>query len=300
MNLDLFTRSGLSLERLRSFCLVATVESFTKAAEGDPNRQTLYSRQIKDLERFFGVDLFVRKGRTVSLSKEGKQLHHLALEYFSALEDFHERCSGGMGTYSIGTGESIIQWELIPKLAQIKELFDKADVVFKNMRTADIVDSVRKGEIDFGIIRKTAVVSELESAPAGKLQFAYFFPKGLLAEEPSEETILEALPLVVMEGRGKYQDFIADLPNRMRMIVKESVSCSSFPMMAKTLNVLPIAAILPSIAESELSQNAFEKASFQSLKPLDQELCICWNRRLASLNPEITRLGGSLSKIVTY
>lgn len=294
MNRTLFSKSGLSLDRLNSFCRVAETESFTQAAGGDPNRQTQYSRQIKDLEQFFGTELFHRKGRTVSLSDTGKELHTLVSEYFSALEDFQERCSGQLGSYTIGAGESIIQWKLIPQLNEIKESFAKADVIFKNLRTADIINGINKGEIDFGIIRKSAVTSNLASLPVGALKFAFFYPTNIKVNQSNEAELLSSLPLANMEGDGRYQEFMAELPAKHGIIVRKSVSCSSYPMMAKTLNALPIGAILPSIARQELATHAFNMAELKSLASLSQDLCICWNKRLAAMNPLIEQLGQRL------
>ncbi|HBR92572.1 MAG TPA: hypothetical protein DEA90_00220 [Opitutae bacterium] len=297
MHRALFSKSGLSLDRLNSFCRVAETESFTQAAEGDPNRQTQYSRQIKDLEQFFGTELFHRKGRTVTLSNTGKELHTLVSEYFSALEDFHERCSGELGSYTIGAGESIIQWKLIPKLNEIKESFEKADVIFKNLRTADIIDGINKGEIDFGIIRKSAVTSNLTSLPLGALKFAFFYPSHSKIDPSDEAQLFSSFPLAIMEGEGRYQKFISELPSKHAILVRKSVSCSSFPMMAKTLTSIPVAAILPTIASEGLPAESFKMAELASLKPLAQELCVCWNQRLASMNPTLKELGKALAKL---
>ena len=298
MNWELFTNKGLSLERMKNFCHVAEVESFTQAAGGDPNKQTLYSRQIKELEQFFGAELFHRKGRTVTLSEQGKELHLLISEYFAVLEDFHERCSGELGSYTIGSGESVIQWWLIPMLDQIKNAFAKADVIFKNLRTRDIIEGIKKGEIDFGIIRKSSINPDLEHIPVGKLQFACFYPSNAQVKPKDEASLLSHFPLAAMEGSGRYQDFLAELPTKHGVIVRKSVSCSSFPMMAKTLTSIPVAAILPTIARNELDADAYEMVQFESLKPLEQELCICWNKRMASMNPELARLGQALATIM--
>lgn len=294
----LFSKSGLSLDRLKSFCLVAETESFTKAARGDSNRQTQFSRQIKDLEHFFGTDLFQRKGRTVTLSTTGRELYTLVSEYFSALEDFHERCSGELGSYTIGAGESIIQWKLIPRLAEIKDCFQKADVAFKNLRTRTIIEGINKGSIDFGIIRKSALTSGLESAGIGSLNFALFLSKEAAIKTDDEAALLSQLPLATMEGEGGYQTFIEDLPSKHGIMLRKSVSCSSFPMMAKTLKVLGIAAILPEIAKEELTSNEFEMRKLDSLRKLKRELCICWNKRRAKMSPILEKFGHSLSDLL--
>ena len=49
----LFTDSGLSLDRLRALVEVGAAGSIARAAEGDPIRQSQFSRQIKELEDFF-------------------------------------------------------------------------------------------------------------------------------------------------------------------------------------------------------------------------------------------------------
>ena len=48
----LFAQSGLSLDRLRALVEVGATGSIVRAAEGDPARQSQYSRQIKELEDF--------------------------------------------------------------------------------------------------------------------------------------------------------------------------------------------------------------------------------------------------------
>ena len=56
----LFANSGLSLERLRTFREIVTAGGITAAAGDDSNRQSQYSRQLKELERYFGVELLKR------------------------------------------------------------------------------------------------------------------------------------------------------------------------------------------------------------------------------------------------
>src|SRR6266446_4547184 len=113
---QLLQETGLSLDRLQSFCLVAEARGVTKAAKGDPAKQSLFSRQIKELEEFFGAELMRRKGRGVVLTSAGERLHAVAREQFAALSDFKAECRGQPLEIVIGAGESIIQWLLLPRL----------------------------------------------------------------------------------------------------------------------------------------------------------------------------------------
>jgi DNA-binding transcriptional LysR family regulator len=109
---ELLQQRGLSLDRLQSFCLVAQAGGVTKAAKGDPAKQSLYSRQIKELEEYFGAELMRRKGRGIVLTAAGERLNVLARECFASLLDFKSGCKGLPVEIVIGAGESIIDWVL--------------------------------------------------------------------------------------------------------------------------------------------------------------------------------------------
>ena len=68
----LFTVSGLSLDRLRTFLRVAVAGNLAKAAKGDATQQSQFSRQIKELEAFFGVALTRRVGRRIEITDEDR------------------------------------------------------------------------------------------------------------------------------------------------------------------------------------------------------------------------------------
>lgn len=84
----LFAERGLSLDRLKTLIEVAKAGSIAAAARGDSARQSLYSRQIKELEEFFGVELASRRGKVLALTGAGWELVRLASESLCLLDDF--------------------------------------------------------------------------------------------------------------------------------------------------------------------------------------------------------------------
>lgn len=295
----LFEKSGLSLERLRNFCRVAESESFTQAAEGDPNRQTLYSRQVKELETYFETELFRRKGRTVVLTETGKSLFLLAMEYFSALEDFTESCSSELRSYSIGAGDSLIQWRILPSLPKIHQFTGKSEIAFKNMRTDAIVAGLLSGEIDFGLIREEALVPDLVSKNAGVLEYSLITTSESVQSLKKNADYLSELTFVGMIGGGLYQKQMESLAKSSKTIIRYAMRCNSYPTMLKAVKELGIAAILPTIALKELPQDRFTAIRLEQLKPFTRSLSLCWNRRLATMNPALENLGEKIAKILT-
>ena len=51
---------GLSLDRLETLSAIVARGGIARAADGDPNKQSLFSRQVAELEAWFGVDLMDR------------------------------------------------------------------------------------------------------------------------------------------------------------------------------------------------------------------------------------------------
>src|SRR5689334_689413 len=54
---NLFSDRGLSIDRLRVLVEVHDAGGIAQAAPGDPVRQSQYSRQLRELSEFFGVEV---------------------------------------------------------------------------------------------------------------------------------------------------------------------------------------------------------------------------------------------------
>src|SRR2546426_585059 len=177
---NLLQQGGLSLDRLQSFCGVAEAGGVTKAAKGDPARQSLFSRQIKELEEFFGVELVRRKGRGIALTAAGERLHLLAREQLLALSDFKKASAGQPVELVLASGDSLIQWLLLPRLAAIREKLPKVCFRVLNLPTTEIATRLRDGTVDLGLVREGSVARPLQMRPLGTMAFSLFVPAQML------------------------------------------------------------------------------------------------------------------------
>ena len=73
---------ALSNDLLRTFIAAADAESYTAAASIVHRTQPAVSMQIKRLEEVVGKPLFLRNGRTMTLTSEGRTLLHYARRIF--------------------------------------------------------------------------------------------------------------------------------------------------------------------------------------------------------------------------
>jgi len=299
---ELLQLSGLSFDRLQSFRLVAEAGGVTKAAKGDPAKQSLYSRQIRELEEFFGAELIRRRGRGISLTRAGENLHAIVRENFAALSDFKAACQGQPVEAAIGTGDSVIQWLLLPRLAEIRKRVPSVRFKFLNLTTGDAVKRLADGMIDFSIVRADAIARPLQATPLGIMGYSLFVPRGLASStgKMSDPKILDDLPLATLEGEGSFRSALAEIAAKHKVRVNIRIECSSFPLAARAVSKGDFAAILPAIAASELQSLPAVEVQLGFLRRFDRKMCLASNPRTVSIRPILQNVGTVLGQLCRF
>ncbi|MBI1415640.1 MAG: transcriptional regulator GcvA [Limimaricola sp.] len=131
-----------SLNALRTFEVVARMNSFTKAAAELNVTQGAASRMVRSLEEFFDMPLFHRRSRQIELTDEGRYLAELVTDALNQLEAGTAELletRAGSGTLSIGMLPTFGTCWLIPRLSSFQQAHPEITV---NLRTSD-------GPLDF-------------------------------------------------------------------------------------------------------------------------------------------------------
>ncbi|HSJ03558.1 MAG TPA: LysR family transcriptional regulator, partial [Verrucomicrobium sp.] len=139
---ELFSERGLSLDRLRTFLEVAEAGGIARAAKDDVVRQSQFSRQISELEQYFGVALTERRGKHLALNDHGRRLAAVVREQLAGLQDFKCECQNQPVRYSLGAGDSILQWLVLPALGTWASHVPQSRLALKNLRSDQIVEQL--------------------------------------------------------------------------------------------------------------------------------------------------------------
>ena len=292
---ELLSEGGLSLERLQSFCLVAQAGGVTKAAKGDPTKQSLFSRQVKELEEFFGAELMRRKGRGIVLTAAGERLNVLARECFASLLDFKSGCKGLPVEIVIGAGESIIDWVLMPRLGEVRMKLPNVRLKFLNLPTSEVVRRLADGVVDFGVVRKDAVTRPLQCVSLGVMGYSLFVPQDLSSVGTGMKA-LAALPLATLEGEGSFRRELSAIARKNRLVLKIEIECSSFPQVARAVSAGRVAAILPSVVAVDLKCPGVNEMRFAALDGLRREFCLAWNPRVLRIRTVLDKASKVLAQ----
>ncbi len=96
----------MDLRHLSHFVAVAEAGSMTLAARRLHVSQPALSRQIRELERFLGVQLFDRIGRRITLAADGREMLARSRRLLAEAESLRERgvaLGGGIRRWKYGS-----------------------------------------------------------------------------------------------------------------------------------------------------------------------------------------------------
>ncbi|MBA6348778.1 transcriptional regulator GcvA [Colwellia sp. BRX8-9] len=160
------------LNALRAFEASARQLSFTRAAEELFVTQAAVSHQIKSLEDFLGIKLFMRKNRALLLSEEGQAYYLDIKDVFNAINEATERlfARGEKGAITVSTQPSFaIQW-LVPRLNAFYALHPDIDV---RIKAVDQPENSLTGDVDVAIYFGRGHWADID---AEQLQKEYLIP----------------------------------------------------------------------------------------------------------------------------
>jgi DNA-binding transcriptional LysR family regulator len=169
--------------QLEVFLAVADAGSFTRAAGRLMIAQPSLSYAIRTLEDEVGAPLFERHGRGARLTAAGEALVSPArrtLGSFSAAARAVRAVSdAGFGQVTIVASTLWAVDPLVELVGRLRRLHPAVQVVVRDPFTrADVLEQVRTGDVDFGILEGAAPGGQLESQWLADQELVALLPPG--------------------------------------------------------------------------------------------------------------------------
>ena len=155
----------MNIEYLKYFAELAKVQHYGKAAKALNISQPGLSHAIKTLEEEYGVPLFLREGRNVSLSQYGKELMQDVEEILDVYLRMEERAAGLKNqekTVRIGTVYPLAPGT-IPRM--LREFGATFPFIVYNRMTPEIAEGLLNGKYDIGFCSDLLKSEYLEYYP---------------------------------------------------------------------------------------------------------------------------------------
>lgn len=287
---ELMAEGGLSIERLQNFCKIVDAGGLARAAAGKPEKVSLFSRQIRELEGVFGVELKRRLGRGIVITEAGRQLAQLMRLHMRGLEDFHLEANKLPVNLSIATSNSLLEWVLGPQIPKVLQALPNITLELSSDRTQAIVEKLTDMSIDVGIIREDAVISSLMKKRLLTGNYSFFLPRriaGSLTKKNLKNQIAN-IALATSAG-GQFRDTLEAAALRSKWNLRIVVSCSSFTQAARVMKTGECGAVLPDFAAQDFDPAKIIQLPIPFLTRMDKHMCIAWNPRLAEVRKILSK-----------
>lgn len=146
----------MELRQIKYFIEVAKREHVTDAANALHVAQSAVSRQIFNLEDELGVDLFIREGRTVRLTKIGKIFLEHMERAMNVIEDakrvVEEYIDPEKGTIHIGFSASLASYILPTAISYFRKEHPQVQFILNEGSYSELIEQVIRGEINIALL----------------------------------------------------------------------------------------------------------------------------------------------------
>lgn len=142
--------------RLKAFCLVYEMKSFSKAAAAKFMTQSAMSHLIKNLEDELGVKLLNRLGKTVSPTPSGRLFYAHSkkiLEQYKAMENaVYSAVNIIRGSLCLGATTTISTYLLPQVFYSFSRKHPDVSIELAVSNTEKIIEDLQEGKIEIGIV----------------------------------------------------------------------------------------------------------------------------------------------------
>lgn len=293
---ELLGKKGFTLRNLHLLLELEDAGSLVKVAKGDATRQGQYSRQLKELSKCFGVSLVERQGRVLKLTENGRSLARLVSEALCSVDDFQRTCAGEQLEVSVGAGDSVLQWLLLPRMHAIQEKVRNVHFTLFDLRNDAIAEKLAEQKLDFGIMRETAVPPKHRKERLFQMSFSIFAPRRLLPKKDVADykAVLRSVRLVRHSPGGELINRISWLAHQEGLSLNNCLTCEGFPQACRAVQSGSYAAILPTIARGDLSGSEYAEIEWPALKGEARWLALAWNPRQVSVRTSLEKVAACL------
>lgn len=143
--------------RLKAFCLVFEMKSFSKAAAAKLMSQSAMSHLIKNLEEELGVRLLTRQGKTVTPTSMGRLFYEHArriLDQYGKLDNALNTAAGLIkGPLHLGAGATVSSYLLPQVFYSFSREYPEIQIELSVSSEDRIVSDLLEGMVEFGIIQ---------------------------------------------------------------------------------------------------------------------------------------------------
>jgi DNA-binding transcriptional LysR family regulator len=201
-----------TLRQLEIFVAVSRLDSVSKASELLCLSQSATSTSLGEFERQFGLQLFDRIGRSLSINESGKKLLPKAVELLDRAKEIESELSAlaGFGEMHIGATLTIGNYLANLLVAKFLQTYPDSNIKLQVHNTKTIIQQIINHELDLGMIEGDCDHPDLEVQPWIADELVIFSaPNHPLTKEKNIniDTLIKQVWILREKGSGTRETF---------------------------------------------------------------------------------------------
>jgi DNA-binding transcriptional LysR family regulator len=264
---------NVTLRQLRVFQSVARTCNFSRTGEAIGLTQPAVSRAIVDLERSLGLRLLDRTTREVALTEAGRalvaRLDRALDELDATLADVAGLADADGGKVRVASSPTLSAYLMPDCIAVCAREAPRVRFVLLDRIQQEVLESVRSGEVDFGVVVEPPAVDDLHCEQILHDPFVLVTPASHRAARAASVRwkALDGLPLVLLDAASGSRRYVDDAlarhgatckieqelshPTTVFQMVQAGIGVTVMPRLAVPPGGLPGLAVRPLLPRLE-------------------------------------------------
>jgi LysR family hydrogen peroxide-inducible transcriptional activator len=244
----------MNLRDLRYLVALADERHFGRAADRCHVSQPTLSAQIRKLEEYLGVPLVERQPRRVSLTEAGvkvvERARRLLLEADAIVELAKTDRDPLSGALRLGLIPTVGPYLLPHVVRRLKRELPRLKLMLYEHQTVPLLEKLRAGEIDMGILALPVPLDGLEAEPLYDEPFTLAVPAGhrLADNERVRVEDLKGETLLLLEDGHCLRDQALEVCSRIRVHEEQDYRATSLETLRQMVAAGHGVTLMPQLA----------------------------------------------------
>ncbi|PUA39520.1 LysR family transcriptional regulator [Paenibacillus elgii] len=250
------------MELIDVFATVVEQQSLNKASQLLNVSQPALSRKIMRLEEELGIQLFVRKGKRLELTRAGEVCYEFALEQKRLERRLREKLqafktSVKPASIVIGASLTTLQSTLPDLITIYTREYPNTDIKAVTGKTHEIVPLIKEKRVDIGLVASMIEDPSIVCVPLFDDPLCLVLPEGHPFADKEELFIqdLHELPMILFSRGTWYRVLMDEMFHRCGVHPDVKMEIDSFEAITRLVSTCKTATLLP---ESYLRHNLIE------------------------------------------
>jgi LysR family cyn operon transcriptional activator len=262
----------MNLELYRTFYAIAKSGSISKASEELYITQPAVSRSLRQLENSLECTLFFRTSKGVKLTPEGETLMQYIDQAFNFImlgeKKINEAKNLESGEIRIGVSDTLCKYYLVPYLKLFNTLFPAIKIQVTSPTTPVIIELLKAGKIDFGIVNLPFSDPQIELKKIMVVQDCLVcgekYKKLGYRRQPLAEVVRH--PLLLLEKNSNSRRYIDAYFHRHGLTAAPDYELGNFDLLIHfAKHDFGIACVIKNFIQEEL-----DKGNLYEIKPIEK------------------------------